>query len=156
GVGHVRLVRRRLTMILRGSTPRSLSAAGVLAVLAVGGLLLPLLPTRAQTPTIQRQGEERLAQERQDRDLQKAREELHRAAQDVAAMRDQLDKQRAELERNARRVEEAMNRLRQAQDRLAQKERAAQGGPGGLAPRPGGAGSVPGEAAKGFPGEGGG
>jgi hypothetical protein len=48
GIGHVRPLRRRLTMIMRGTTPRSLSAASFLGVLALGALLLPLLPTWAQ------------------------------------------------------------------------------------------------------------
>jgi hypothetical protein len=48
GIGHVRTLKRRLTMIVRGTPPRALSAAGFLIVLALGALLLPLLPTRAE------------------------------------------------------------------------------------------------------------
>jgi beta-lactamase regulating signal transducer with metallopeptidase domain len=47
GIGHFHTLKRRLTMILRGTPPRALSGAGFLAVLALGALLLPLLPTRA-------------------------------------------------------------------------------------------------------------
>jgi outer membrane biosynthesis protein TonB len=47
GIGHVHTLKRRLTMILRGTPPRALSGAGFLAVLGLGALLLPLLPTRA-------------------------------------------------------------------------------------------------------------
>jgi beta-lactamase regulating signal transducer with metallopeptidase domain len=47
GIGHVHSLKRRLTMILRTTPPRALSGAGLLAVLGLGALLLPLVPTRA-------------------------------------------------------------------------------------------------------------
>lgn len=47
GIGHVPRLKRRLIMILRGTPPRALSGAGLLAVLALGVLFLPLGPTRA-------------------------------------------------------------------------------------------------------------
>src|SRR5262245_53104610 len=50
GLGQVHLLRRRLTMILRGRTPRALTLSGLLAVLAVALVLLPLAPTWAQDP----------------------------------------------------------------------------------------------------------
>jgi len=49
GIGHIYHLRRRLTMIVRGNTPRSLSALGWLVVLAVGLFLLPLA-AQAQAP----------------------------------------------------------------------------------------------------------
>src|SRR5439155_21389793 len=98
GVGPVRLLRRRLTMILRGSTPRSLTAAGLLAVLAVGGLLLPLLPTRAQAPP-PGEGPGPVPKKAQG-DLRQAREELQRALADIEAKRAHLEKQRQEFERD--------------------------------------------------------
>jgi beta-lactamase regulating signal transducer with metallopeptidase domain len=49
GIGPVHLLRRRLTMILRGTTSRTLSSAGFLAVLGLAAVLLPLWPTWAQT-----------------------------------------------------------------------------------------------------------
>jgi len=50
GVGHVRLLQRRLTMIMRGTTSRTLTLGG-LAVLGLGALLLPLVPSWAQSPS---------------------------------------------------------------------------------------------------------
>jgi beta-lactamase regulating signal transducer with metallopeptidase domain len=50
GIGHLQHLKRRLTMIVRGTTPRALGGAGLAAVLGLGALLLPLFPTRAQTP----------------------------------------------------------------------------------------------------------
>src|SRR5262249_31335411 len=48
GIGLVPHLRRRLTMIMLGNTPRSLSWTGALALFGVGLLLLPLLPVRAE------------------------------------------------------------------------------------------------------------
>jgi beta-lactamase regulating signal transducer with metallopeptidase domain len=49
GIGYVGSLRRRLTMIMRGTTPKALSAAGFLLLAALGLLVLPLLPTWAET-----------------------------------------------------------------------------------------------------------
>src|SRR5262249_41534241 len=55
GAGHTRLLRRRLTMILKGNTPRALSWTALAAVLVCAAALLPLRPTwgqdRPSTPT---------------------------------------------------------------------------------------------------------
>jgi beta-lactamase regulating signal transducer with metallopeptidase domain len=48
GAGRVSLLKRRLTMILRGSTSRALGWPGLVALLLVAAALLPLLPTWAQ------------------------------------------------------------------------------------------------------------
>jgi beta-lactamase regulating signal transducer with metallopeptidase domain len=48
GAGQVPLLKRRLTMILRGPGPRSLSRPGTWALLGLGALLLPLAPTGAR------------------------------------------------------------------------------------------------------------
>ena len=48
GIGQVEDIKRRLLMIVRGATPRKLSPAGKLAVLALF-LLLPLVPTPAES-----------------------------------------------------------------------------------------------------------
>jgi beta-lactamase regulating signal transducer with metallopeptidase domain len=47
GAGRVQSLKRRLIMILQGPSPRALSGTGLLTVLALGVLLLPLLPTWA-------------------------------------------------------------------------------------------------------------
>jgi beta-lactamase regulating signal transducer with metallopeptidase domain len=49
--GHVHRLKRRLIMIVRGTTPRGLGGAGLAAVMTLAALLLPLLPTRALTET---------------------------------------------------------------------------------------------------------
>jgi hypothetical protein len=50
GVGHVRLLKRRLTMILRGATPQSLTRRGLLLLAGLGLMLLPFVPAVAQKP----------------------------------------------------------------------------------------------------------
>jgi beta-lactamase regulating signal transducer with metallopeptidase domain len=47
---HVPLLKRRLSMILSGKTPRRLSRAALVAVVLLGAGLLPLLPSRAEAP----------------------------------------------------------------------------------------------------------
>jgi beta-lactamase regulating signal transducer with metallopeptidase domain len=56
GIGHVSDLKRRLTMILTGTTPRALTWRGALAVLGLASLL-PLLPTwvRAEPPEPEKQ-----------------------------------------------------------------------------------------------------
>jgi len=49
GIGHVPDLRRRLTMIMRGTTPKALSWAGFLAVIGLAAFLLPIWPTEAQS-----------------------------------------------------------------------------------------------------------
>ena len=52
GVGRVADLKRRLTMIMRGTTPKALGWRGGLTVLGLGALLLPLLPAwRTGRPT---------------------------------------------------------------------------------------------------------
>jgi beta-lactamase regulating signal transducer with metallopeptidase domain len=50
GVGQVRPLKRRLTMILRGTPSRTLTWGGLFAVLALAAGLLPWLPTWAEPP----------------------------------------------------------------------------------------------------------
>jgi beta-lactamase regulating signal transducer with metallopeptidase domain len=50
GFGRVHHLRRRLTMIMSGSTPRLVSLWGALGALSLGALLLPINPTWAQKP----------------------------------------------------------------------------------------------------------
>ena len=55
GFGKVHHLRRRLTMVMMGTTPRTLGWSGTLGALAVAGFLLPMSPTWAknvETPTV--------------------------------------------------------------------------------------------------------
>jgi beta-lactamase regulating signal transducer with metallopeptidase domain len=50
GLGPVHHLKRRMTMIMQGTTPRGLTWSGLLAVLGLSAALLPLSPTWAQRP----------------------------------------------------------------------------------------------------------
>jgi bla regulator protein blaR1 len=50
GAGHVQLLKRRLTMILRGTPSRTLTWGGLLLVVGLAAILLPLWPTWAEPP----------------------------------------------------------------------------------------------------------
>jgi beta-lactamase regulating signal transducer with metallopeptidase domain len=54
GLGPVHHLKRRMTMIMQGTTPRTLTWSGLLAVLGLSAMLLPLAPTWAQQkPTLE-------------------------------------------------------------------------------------------------------
>ncbi|MCI0456674.1 MAG: M48 family metalloprotease [Gemmataceae bacterium] len=112
GIGQVTQLRRRLTMIMRGNTPRALTGAGVLGLLGLAAVLLPLVPSWAQDRPAD--GEEQQQREQQERreQLQKSRAELEKMAQELAKVREQLARQQAEVERKARELQEALERLR--------------------------------------------
>jgi beta-lactamase regulating signal transducer with metallopeptidase domain len=59
GLGHIRNLRRRLTMIMSGSTAKSMSWLGVLVVLAFGGFWLSLAPAQSR-PKIAAEEEEQV------------------------------------------------------------------------------------------------
>ncbi len=50
GIGRVQHLKRRLNMIMKGTTPRTLGFSGTLAALTLSALLLPMSPTLAQNP----------------------------------------------------------------------------------------------------------
>ena len=110
GVGPLHLLRRRLTMIMRGSTPRTLTGVGFLALFGLGVVLLPLVPSWAQdvpgaTPTTPNPGEA---------DLPKARADLKRMMAELDAMRRDLDAKRAVVVRQLYHLQLAEDKLRRA------------------------------------------
>lgn len=50
GMGRLRHISRRITMIMKGQTPRALSWLGAFTLLALAAMLLPWLPTWGQSP----------------------------------------------------------------------------------------------------------
>ncbi|HZT78743.1 MAG TPA: hypothetical protein VFA26_00855, partial [Gemmataceae bacterium] len=108
GVGQVRPLRRRLTMIMRGTTPRDLTWGGFLALLVAGALLLPILPIWAQdappaAPKPEKPRERRAEPDRPDKaraaeaDRERAEAELKRARAEVERARAQLAQAEATL-----------------------------------------------------------
>lgn len=114
GIGHVRFLKRRLTMILRGQTPRALTAAGILGLVGLAALLLPLAPGWGQappTPTQRNQQNDNQNrndnqnnrnnnEEQGDRDgnqADKVRQEVQRIQADVEKLRAELEKRQQQL-----------------------------------------------------------
>jgi len=117
GIRPVPLLRRRLTMIMRGSSPRVVTAVGGLALLCLAAVLLPLLPSLAQEerrekppqpprkekefppppqgggPEVQRLHEQLEQIHRQRRELDERLEQLHRA---LGERREGNDKERGD------------------------------------------------------------
>jgi beta-lactamase regulating signal transducer with metallopeptidase domain len=172
GMGHVHDLRRRLTMIMRGSTPRMLSGTGLLAVLALRALSLPLLPTWAQPPAPRNEAGEQeekqraVEQERQrlqaELVAQRARAEQANVQEATERMKQQVEQMRAQVEQAKARLDQATKQLERAQRQLKeldQRREAAQPDRPGEAARArpparatGGAGSGRGPGFGGMPG----
>ena len=96
GLGQVADLKRRLTMILRGTTPRALSWPGCLAVLAVGAFFLPLLPAvQAQAPSKEETDKKAIIG---DFDLKISQEQLNRAKKQLEDAEERLKMQQTMLE----------------------------------------------------------
>jgi hypothetical protein len=130
GAGSVQLLRRRLTMILRGTTSPKMTVLGLAALMAAGALV-PLLPSWAQQGP-DRADERNREQNQAARDLERAQKEVARIEQNIKALHDSLHAKMADYEAKAR---EAAERLKQARDRLAQFERARGDGDKDTAPK---------------------
>jgi beta-lactamase regulating signal transducer with metallopeptidase domain len=149
GVGHVRLLKRRLTMILHGTTPRSLTRAGLLALAGLGLLLLPLVPGLAQQPNkkastdrlvIELFGTEQAGEDEARILLEQALKVLGQQAAkqpraDAEHIQKSLEKQRLLLEAQLKALQRAIEQLKHAE------------GAAGAAPKPA---DKPGSPAKGI------
>jgi bla regulator protein blaR1 len=116
GAGQGPLLKRRLTMILQDK-PARLPRLGLRAVLAVGALLLPLLPApghgQQQPPQEAKPAPEKPAADRAQDAVKAA--ELEKARADVKLLQAQLEAERG-------RVLQIEARLKQARERLAKLE----------------------------------
>jgi beta-lactamase regulating signal transducer with metallopeptidase domain len=101
GFGHVQLLRRRLTMIMRGTTPRALTASGVVVLLAVAALLVPWLPTWGQ-------GQPPGPNEDPARALRETLQKLQKMQTDLQKQQAALEEQRQALEAKAKELAKAL------------------------------------------------
>jgi beta-lactamase regulating signal transducer with metallopeptidase domain len=164
GFGHVNDLKRRLTMIMSGQTPRALTWAGCLTVLGLGAALIAIQPTWAddEEKPRARGGEERRDPEKRGpraeepgrgpREGERGREELERARNEVREMAEQVRRMQRQLQEAEERLRDASQRLeRMAGGRETPPAGGGRGGPGG-GPRGPGV-NVPGTPAPpGFPG----
>jgi beta-lactamase regulating signal transducer with metallopeptidase domain len=160
GIGQVRLLRRRLTMIMHGTTPRTLTLGGALAVLGVAALLLPLMPTWAQpTPDALAQqpgagapqgfprgpfppaGDVAQATPESRESVASQQQALARTMRDIQRMQTDLDRSRQELERHAADLQQKMAAIQRQATELSQRfARMPQADDGQHPPAPGGGG----------------
>jgi beta-lactamase regulating signal transducer with metallopeptidase domain len=131
GVGRVVDLKRRLTMIMRGTTPRTLGWRGAAAVIGLGALLLPMLPAWVQAQP---------APKTEAKDVKKADvevfkystvspEDLQKARAELQALEAVFEQRKAELAETAARVEAARARVRR--DESAAKGAAGDGASNG-------------------------
>jgi beta-lactamase regulating signal transducer with metallopeptidase domain len=134
GIGHVQLLRRRLGMIMQGTTPKSASGLSVLALLALGLVVLPLKPTWAQSDARSKEPTDRkpeadqpirvLVVDNPDKelvaeviavdgqgDVRVAPSSQEDARDQVEVLKAQLDVKRAELHEGEARLKQAQRRL---------------------------------------------
>jgi hypothetical protein len=160
GLGQVQSLKRRLTMILRGTTPRALSLAGIFAVLGLGALLLPLAPTWAQaaTPLTLVQKEDPPKDETKKADpkpdpraaAERLRDEFQKAQQDFMKLQQEMARQRREFEEKlnrdfAKAMQDHQKRMRELTERMQAGQPGTFTGfpPGGIFP-PGATPGLPG------------
>jgi beta-lactamase regulating signal transducer with metallopeptidase domain len=114
GVGHVDHLRRRVTMIMKGATPRRLSWVGGLVVGAVAMVLLPVLPVWGQDRNVvivlDGGGADKKAGDTRDD---------KKTADEKRAVDSELAKLEAEVEAARAQLAAAEARLRKAKDDLA-------------------------------------
>ncbi len=112
GIGPVADLKRRLTMIMRGTTPRSLGWGSTLALFALGALLLPSLPTWARGDQKDDTKPEIRLQVRTDEDSDRAvilgaRIVGLEDPEDVKKLQAEIERLRAELEKKMKQLREA-------------------------------------------------
>jgi beta-lactamase regulating signal transducer with metallopeptidase domain len=101
GLGRLPLLRRRLTMIMRGTTPRKLTGLGFMVVVAAAALLLPLWPSWAQQNITDplAKTDRNLGQQQQQNppDLKRTAEELAKLKQYLDMLKEDYEKKAATL-----------------------------------------------------------
>jgi len=120
GLGHLHLLKRRLTMILRGTTPRALSAGGLAMVLGMGAALLPLMPTWAQEPPAAGQREAPPARVERGGGSQDPKPRPTPARTQPREAPDNRDELQGELNRMQREMAELQEQIAQKQRRIAE------------------------------------
>jgi beta-lactamase regulating signal transducer with metallopeptidase domain len=122
GIGHVHDLKRRLTMIMCGTTPRALSWPGCLVMLVLGAFFLPLLPAlQAQDPNKEDIKKQLL-------DEQNAKGKLDAARADLQKLEATLKAKMAEVAAAKAALQAAAEDLKSHQAKLDSLKR-AQGNP---------------------------
>jgi hypothetical protein len=98
GLSQLADLKRRLTMIMRGNTPRSLTWPGCVAIITLGLTVLPMLPSlHGQAPN----------RPESDKSIDEAQKELQAAQADLEMQKAALAQKKALLDQAAKRLAEA-------------------------------------------------
>jgi len=115
GAGQFPILKRRLTMILRGTPPRTLSTAGLFGVIGLGALLLPIVPTWAQNPPPRSERKEiKIVEEDTVKFFQadpRKAEEVERAKLELKKLADEMNRMHEQLRNAQKHFEEAAKKL---------------------------------------------
>jgi beta-lactamase regulating signal transducer with metallopeptidase domain len=120
GMGHVRDLRRRVTMIMQGTTPRALTWSGLLALLGLGAFLLPVMPSWGQEEPPKEVIILRAGADARAEDVKKAAADV----QDLQRLKAELEQKRAELLKLEAQLKAAQDRLSKA-GAAGEKEKSA-------------------------------
>jgi bla regulator protein blaR1 len=131
GIGPVPNLRRRVTMIMRGRTPRALSELGFVAMLGFGAILLPLVPSWAQQPgsttppAVAPAGADPFSDAQPPGAPAVARFALQDDGRDdgTRQAQDEIRQLTEQIRNLQRQMDNANRRLQRAHDRLAEQER---------------------------------
>jgi beta-lactamase regulating signal transducer with metallopeptidase domain len=121
GLGRVADLKRRLTMIMRGSIPHQLGWGASLVILAAAALLLPLVPSFAQEPP--KRDTIRFRDLSGD-DLERMEQDLKRKMEEIEALRRKMDATRRAYEEESRRKKEAESNRKRADEERRRAEEA--------------------------------
>ena len=114
GLGQIADLKRRLTMIMQGNTPRSLTWPGCLAVIALGLTLLPMLPSLHGEPL--RDDDEREQIQDAKKEIEKAKADLEREMAELAKKINELARTEQKLATES--VRKALVQVEKAQPKI--------------------------------------
>ncbi len=114
GLGQIADLKRRLTMIMQGNTPRSLTWPGCLAVIALGLTFLPMLPSLHGEPL--RDDDEREEIKDAKKEIEKAKADLEREMAELAKRINELARTEQKLATES--VRKALVQVEKAKPRI--------------------------------------
>ncbi len=114
GLGQIADLKRRLTMIMQGNTPRSLTWPGCLAVIALGLTFLPMLPSLHGEPL--RDDDEREQIRDAKKEIEKAKADLEREMAELAKKINELARTEQKLATES--VRKALVQVEKAQPKV--------------------------------------
>lgn len=110
GIGQVSDLKRRMRMILKGTTPRALSWRGLAVLLVLGLVLLPLLPAWVQGEPPADPAENSEAPPRPEREKPKP-EEVEKAKAEIKKLQEEINKRAGELAEITKRLHDVAVKL---------------------------------------------